>query len=91
MAIITREISSFTNGGGELLVLIEENSVTGQLRAFQFENTTTREGRFTVVRSNGEVWIEVRIPLGSSRIVVPADIKNIEADLDGYWTSPLWQ
>ncbi len=86
MAVVT-EITEFIGGGEqvEFLVLSEEDEATGDLIGFQFENNTAWTAQFSVIRSNRRVWRDrVRIPVGSSRLKVPANIKLDDID---YWTS----
>ncbi len=88
----TRLETQFFGGvRGDLQVFIDEDSVTGDLTAFRFENTTTGIGSFTAIRSSGVKWKEEAVPLGSSQITAPENIKDVETDLNGYWTSLLWQ
>ncbi len=83
----SRIATRFFRAGGELQLTIAYDAI-GDLNSFRFLNTTGLIGVFTAVRANGEKWKDrVPIPLGSSTFDVPSDIKNIETDLSGYWTS----
>ncbi len=88
MAIVTRQTTRFVFVDGELVVEIVEDDATGDLKGFQFTNTTSRVGEFSAMRTNGNgpPWRDrAEIPVGSSRMNVPNGIRS--EDQLNYWTT----